>query len=303
MAGQTGYYHLDASRPIRVEDASVIERFALEIEAPSIRAERTSDGVYRYRTEPHLSYGILPRTQIELGAPMEYRDAPGRSFGGLVGISVAGMHSFNNESRTVPALALWGGVRLPVGALSSKAVRAGVKGIATRTFSRGRLHLNAEYSTALRKGSCTPTPNTTCPAPPPPDQFQDTGNCFSVVSPANFSCAPPPDATAPATAVARQAAAALPATPTRGRWAGGAAIDHAFPLQSVLVAVSAFVEREARAGAPLDWTGEAGARWQLSPRATFDCGIGRHFSGADQSWFLVAGLSFETGVPGWMRGS
>jgi hypothetical protein len=106
-AARTGYYHLDASRPIRVEDASVVERFMLEIEAPSIRAERTTDGVYRYRSEPHVSYGILPRTQIEIGAPMEYRDTPNDRQGGIVGISLAGMHSFNNESRLVPALALW----------------------------------------------------------------------------------------------------------------------------------------------------------------------------------------------------
>lgn len=302
LEAQTGYYHLDASRPIRIEDASVVERFALEIEAPSIRADRTSDGIYRYRTEPHVSYGVLPRTQIEIGAPMEYRDAPGRSFGGLVGISVAGMHSFNNESRMIPALALWTGVRLPVGALSSKTTRVGVKGIATRTFSRVRLHVNAEYSTALAKSSCTPTPDTTCPPPAPPDQFQDTGNCFRI-SPASFSCAAAPDAIASAAASARQSAAAAPASPTRGRWTGGAALDHAFPLHSVLVALGVFVERDARAGAPLDWTGEAGARLQLTPRTVLDGGIGRHFSGADQSWFVVTGLSFELGVPRWMRGS
>jgi hypothetical protein len=316
---QTGYYHLDASRPIRVEDASVVERYTLEIEAPSIRAERTTDGVYRYRAEPHISYGILPRTQIEVGAPMEYRDRPGDRQGGLVGISIAGMHSFNNESRFVPALALWAGARLPVGALSPNGTRVGVKGIATRSLSFGRVHFNAEYSTALKTSTCTPTIDAPCAAPPP-DQFQDTGNCFKL-SPADFSCAAASHVAgagapvlrvfggsgtavaAPDASIARGAAAAAVGPAPRGRWAGGVAVDHAFPFRSVLLAVGAFVEHDARSGAPMEWTGEAGGRWQLSPRTVFDGGVGRHFTGSDQSWFLTAGLSFELGVPAWMRGS
>ena len=306
-AAQTGYYHLDASRPIRVEDASVVERFTLEIEAPSIRAERTTDGVYRYRTEPHVSYGILPRTQVEIGAPMEYRDTPNDRQGGIVGISLAGMHNFNNESRLVPALALWAGIRLPVGALAPKGARVGVKGIATRSLSLGRVHLNAEYSTAFKTSSCTAAPGETCAAPPPPDQFQDTGNCFKI-SPANFSCAAPSvgdGATDPPALRVLGAASAVAATstgPVRGRWAGGIAVDHAFALHSLLVAAGAFVEHDARAGALTEWTAEAGVRWQLGPRTVFDGGVGRHFTGADQSYFIVSGLSFELGVPGWMRG-
>lgn len=305
-AAQTDYYHLDASRPIRIEDASVVERYALEIEAPSIRAERTTDGVYRYRSEPHVSFGILPRTQIELGAPMEYRDAPGRSFGGLVGVSIAGMHNFNNESRFVPALALWAGVRLPIGALSSSTTRIGAKGIATRSFSGGRLHVNAEYSTAFKTSTCTSTPDVTC-AQPPPDQFTDTGNCFKISS-ADFSCAAMPtskQAATPSFSVAggSAAAAAVAGATPRGRWAGGVAVDHAFALRSLLVAAGAFIEHDARAGAPIEWTAEAGARLQLAPRTVLDGGVGRHFTGSDQSWFIMTGLSFELGVPGWMRGS
>lgn len=299
---QTGYYHLDASRPIRVEDASVVERFTLEIEAPSLRAERTTDGVYRYRTEPHVSYGILPRTQIEIGAPMEYRDTPIDRQGGIVGISLAGMHNFNNESRLVPAVALWAGIRLPVGSLAPDGARVGLKGIATRSFSLGRVHLNAEYSTALKTSTCTPTPQAPCVAPPPPDQFQDTGNCFKV-SPASFSCAAPPgtgDVTASQTRAA--AAAAAFTVPVRGRWAGGIAVDHAFALRSFLVAAGAFVEHDARAGALTEWTAEAGVRWQLGPRTVIDGGVGRHFTGADQSYYIMSGLSFELGVPSWMRG-
>jgi hypothetical protein len=316
-AAQTDYYHLDASRPIRIEDASVVDRYALEIEAPSIRAERTTDGVYRYRSEPHVSFGILPRTQVEIGAPMEYRDAPGRSYGGLVGVSIAGMHNFNNESRLVPALALWAGVKLPIGALSSNTTRIGVKGIATRSFTGGRLHVNAEYSTAFKTSTCTSTPDVTC-AQPPPDQFTDTGNCFKISS-ADFSCAAMPTSKRAAlpnqTAVPKRtavpslsvaggstAAAAAGATP-RGRWAGGVAVDHAFPLRSLLIAAGAFVEHEARAGALMEVTAETGARLQLAPRTVLDGGVGRHFTGSDQSWFIMAGLSFELGVPGWMRGS
>jgi hypothetical protein len=298
-AAQTGYYHLDASRPIRVEDASVVERYTLEIEAPSIRAERTTDGVYRYRTEPHVSYGILPRTQVEIGAPMEYRDTPVDRQGGIVGISLAGMHNFNNESRLVPALALWAGIRLPVGSLAPSGARVGVKGIATRSLSYGRVHVNAEYSTSWKTSTCTATSGVTCAPQPPPDQFQDTGNCFKI-SPASFSCAAPSDVGEITTS--QSAAAATPTVPVRGRWAGGIAVDHAFALHSFLIAAGAFVEHDARAGALTEWTAEAGVRWQLGPRTVFDGGVGRHFTGADRSYFLMSGLSFELGVPAWMRG-
>jgi len=69
-AAQTDYYNTDAGRPVRVEDASVIERYAFDLEPFPVAMQRTSTNVYRYKVEPHVGYGVLPMTQIELGAPL-----------------------------------------------------------------------------------------------------------------------------------------------------------------------------------------------------------------------------------------
>lgn len=283
VAAQTGYYNLDGGRPVRVEDAHVTERYTLELEPLPLRAERIANGVYRFIAEPHLAYGLLPRTQVEFGVPLEMRDASGRRQSGIVGIDVSGMHNFNNESRFVPALALWLGARLPVGALAAEGARIGARGLMTRTFSAGRVHLNAEYSTSTQTTSCTTAPNSTvC------DSFDDGHICFRA-TPVNASCR----AALPAT---RVAAAETGTTSQKGRWAGGIAVDRAFPLRSMLVVASLFADREAASDAPTELTAEAGVRWQLGPSSVLDAGIGRHFTGTDRSWFITSGLAFELGL-------
>ena len=286
---QSGYYNLDGGRPIRVEDAAVIERYALEIEPFPLRAERALGAVYRYRAEPHLSYGIFPRTQVELGLPLEARDVRGNRTSGLAGIELSAMHSFNNEGRFMPALALWGGARLPVGAVAPKQARYAARGIMTRTLPLVRLHLNAEYSTTLKSPSCDSLPNGAgCP-------FVDNGNvCFSR-TPISASCS---------AGEASRTAALVPPPPgsIRGRWVAGAAVDRAFPLHSLLVAADVFAERDASRLARTEWTAEAGLRMQLGVRSSLDVGAGRHFTGDDRSWFLTGGLAFELGIRALMRG-
>lgn len=279
-SAQTGFYDLDAGRPVRVEDAMVIDRYALEIEPVPARIERIDAGGYRYLVEPHLAFGVLPRTQIEIGAPFEYRDASTRNQGGLVGLELSGMHSFNNERQHLPAFALWAGVRLPVGALAASGARLAAKALVTRTFSAARLHLNAEYSSSSSASVCQPVNGGAACIP-----YDDGHVCFRV-APVDASCA--------TETVAPAAVAATPVVgTTRGRWAAGLAADHAFPLRSLLLVAGAFVQRDARRGAPLDWTGEAGLRWQLGPRTTLDAGLGRHFSGSDRSWSVTSGFSYE----------
>ncbi|HEX2779935.1 MAG TPA: hypothetical protein VHM30_10570 [Gemmatimonadaceae bacterium] len=282
-AAQTGFYDLDAGRPVRVEDAMVIDRYALELEPLPLRAERIDAGGYRYLVEPHIAFGILPRTQIEIGAPFEYRDAPTRNQGGLVGLELSGMHSFNNERQHLPAFALWAGVRLPVGALASSSARVAFKGLMTRSFAVARLHLNAEYTSSSAKSVCQPVAGGTACSP-----YDDGHVCFRL-TPIDASCA--------TESVASPVVAATPVVgTTRGRWAAGLAADHAFPLRSLILVAGTFIQRDARRGAPLDWTAEAGLRWQLAPRTALDAGVGRHFSGSDRSWSLTTGLSYELSV-------
>ena len=286
---QSGYYNLDGGRPVRVEDATVIERYALEIEPLPIRAERSLGAVYRFRAEPHLSYGILPRTQVEVGLPLEMRDVRGIRTSGLAGVELSAMHNFNNEARFVPAFALWAGTRLPVGAVAPKQARVAARGIMTRTLPVVRLHVNAEYSTTLKSAGCDSLPNGAgCP-------IVDNGTiCFSR-APIDASCA----------AGESSRGAALPPPPpgsVRGRWVGGVAIDHVFPLRSLLVAADVFAERDASRLARTEWTAESGARLQLGTQTAADVGVGRHFTGGDRSWFITAGFSIELALRPLMRG-
>lgn len=290
LAAQTGYYDLDTARPVRVEDANVIPLYALELEPAPVRGEWLAGGRSRYRITPHAAFGILPRTQVEASLPLEHRDLGAGAESGAAGLEVSAMHSFNNERQYRPAFALWIGARLPVGALAASGTRVGARGIMTRSFGFGRVHLNAEYSTTNKSTPCVPAAGaTTCTA------VNDGHLCArgpgdGLARPAMSACM---------TSAAPSDSAAF--TAPRGRWGAGLAADHALPLRSLLLVGAVFVQRDARNGAPDDWTAETGVRWQLGPRSVFDLGVGRHFTGADRSFSLTTGLAFEVGVPGFLE--
>src|SRR3712207_3369837 len=89
-AAQTDYYNTDAGRPVTIEDASPIERRAFEIQAAPLRVERLGPGVYTWALEPEVAYGVLPRTQAEVGFPLALIDGSGvgrRS--GLAGVDLS----------------------------------------------------------------------------------------------------------------------------------------------------------------------------------------------------------------------
>ena len=145
-SAQTDYYNTDAGRPVTVEDASAIERRAFEIQAAPLRLERARPGVYSWALEPELAYGILPRTQIELGLPLALIDAgiAGRR-SGIAGVEVSALHNLNLET-SIPALAIAGDVLLPAGELGPDRAYVSVRGIATRTLSWARFHANVGYT-------------------------------------------------------------------------------------------------------------------------------------------------------------
>ena len=145
-SAQTDYYNTDAGRPLTVEDASATERYAFELQLAPIRLERSSGGRYRWEADPEIAYGILPRTQLELGLPFQYaeRDGGSNKFG-LAGISLSLLHNLNIET-ALPALAISGDALLPVGPFSPDEPIFTTKAIATRTFTWARFHVNAQYS-------------------------------------------------------------------------------------------------------------------------------------------------------------
>jgi hypothetical protein len=146
VAAQTDYYNTDAGRPVQVEDAYPVERRAFEIQAAPLRLERARRGVYHWGIEPEIAFGILPRTQVELGLPLAFIDAgaAGRT-SGFAGVDISMLHNLNVET-SIPALAVAAGVLLPAGNLGPDEAYASIKGIATRTFRRARIHVNAEYT-------------------------------------------------------------------------------------------------------------------------------------------------------------
>ena len=120
-AAQTDYYNTDRGRPVRIEDASPVERYAFELQLAPVRLEREGGGAYSWGVAPELAYGILPRTQVEVGFPIVYVDGADDNKAGLAGIEVAALHNLNIETRTLPALAVGAEVLLPVGSLAPDA--------------------------------------------------------------------------------------------------------------------------------------------------------------------------------------
>jgi hypothetical protein len=146
-AAQTDYYNTDAGRPVRIEDAAAVERYAFELQLAPLRLERSDAGAYTWEIEPELAYGILPRTQVEAGVPLILAEgADGESNAGIGGIALSVLHNLNTETAGLPAFALAAGVLLPVGGSAPDATYATAKAIATRTFRFARVHVNAEYT-------------------------------------------------------------------------------------------------------------------------------------------------------------
>jgi hypothetical protein len=146
-AAQKDYYNLDKNRPVRIEDAYATERYALEVKVAPLRLERERGGVYHWGFDPEIAYGILPRTSVEVGFPLTVMDGgdAGRT-SGLLGIELSAFHNLNIETRTVPALGIRADVLLPVGNLSGDRVYPSVTGIATRSYSWARFHVNGQYT-------------------------------------------------------------------------------------------------------------------------------------------------------------
>lgn len=147
LAAQTDYYNTDRGRPLQIEDAYTTERHAFELKLAPVRLERSNGGTYNWGVEPEIAYGILPRTHVEIGLPVAYMDlgAAGRR-SGIAGIDLSLMHNLNVESGTLPALGLRADVLAPVGGLAPDRAYASLTGMATRTYSWMRFHVNGQYT-------------------------------------------------------------------------------------------------------------------------------------------------------------
>lgn len=145
-AAQTDYYNTDTGRPIRIEDAYATERYSLDLHLAPVTVARDRAGSYRWSAEPELAYGLLPRTQVEIGLPVTLRDASRSSSIGIGGLDLSALYNFNVETQRFPALGLRGGVRLPLGQFAPDRAHATLQGMATRTYRWARFHVNSAYT-------------------------------------------------------------------------------------------------------------------------------------------------------------
>lgn len=139
---QIDYRNLDDERPLFSEDAYPIERYAFELLLP-YRYEAEAGGERVHASVLELGYGIADNTQVGVHVPFAVLDEPAGTEVGLAGIQPFVLYNFNTESRWLPAMGLRADVSLPVGSLGGEGTRFTLRAIATRSWGRTRLHLNA----------------------------------------------------------------------------------------------------------------------------------------------------------------
>jgi hypothetical protein len=142
---QLDYRNLDDDRPTLIEDAYPVERYAFEMLAPW-RFARTSGtrGVHSF--VPELEYGLFSNFNLGLKLPISRVGAAGGSEWGISGLRVFGFYNFNTEGRGLPALAVRADATFPVGRLAGEGTRVTAKAVATRSWGKTRIHLNAAYT-------------------------------------------------------------------------------------------------------------------------------------------------------------
>jgi hypothetical protein len=241
-AAQTDYFNTDKRRPFWVEDAYPVERRAFEIQAAPFRLERIVGGVYNWSIEPELAYGVLPRTQLEIGVPLVVIDGVGGRRSGVGGLELSALYNLNVET-SLPAFGVAAGALLPVGGFAPDNPFFSVQGIATRNFGWARFHINGEYTFGEEPSASDP---------------------LQV------------DAT---------------------RWSAGIALDHTWPLRSLLIGGEVVLQQPLESAEDPALAVGTGARYQLSPRWAIDGGVGKRFTGDDRAWYVTFGSAYAFGLP------
>jgi hypothetical protein len=286
LAAQTEYHELESGRPSTIEDASATPRQAIDVQLAPASLELFGNNLTRVTLEPAISYGILPRTDIELIAPFIFREAGYKPAHGITQFGIAALYNFNNESALLPAFALKGEIAFPAGGAPTSGTLYEGRAIATRTFGDLRVHVNVGYSSYH-----------VAPAPPPP--VECTKNCPPPPPPTpDFPCGVvdthPPDFAVSASPTPTPA----PTNQTNGNvLLLGGAVDRSFPLMSLLIVGDFYVEQYSNgAPRPADFTSDIGFRKQISPRFVLDAGIGRLFKGIRPAWLVTVGTTYTFSI-------
>ncbi len=133
-AAQIDYRNLDSGRPTAVEDAYPLERYAFDLSG-GYRFVRTGPGRSQQTFEPELQYGLRRGLAVGIKAPWTDR--------GLAGLRLFALFNIRTERPGLPGLALRLDGALPWGSEGGGGVASIFRLLATRSFGRNRLHLNA----------------------------------------------------------------------------------------------------------------------------------------------------------------
>lgn len=303
--GQASYRNLDAGFPVRVEDATVTERYALDLDLLNFRYDELSDLRTRFQYEPRVSYGILPRTEAWVRIPVFYRERNALPRGGVAGLGIGAMYQVNLETQHLPALALASEFFKPTGPNALPASYS-FRTLVTRSFPAGRLHINGSIASyAVRAG---PSLIITCPGKAAPGTACGGVTLPPLDGPCSIgpqsSLAPALYCAAPESQAQSTAEAALPGQiENHNHWLLGAGFDKPFALASTLLVGDVFLEKFEGIGRKTDATAEIGARRQIRPQIVLVGALGRHFRGAGFSTFITLGATISTAWQPFRRGS
>ncbi len=262
-AGQTDYYNTDRGRPVQIEDAYATERNAFELKLAPATLEWT-DGAPSWGIEPELAYGLLPRTHLEVGVPIEFENAGvGEHRSGMAGLEISVMHNLNTETRTLPALGVRADVLAPVGPLAPSRTYATFTGMLTRTYRPLRIHLNGQI-TAGAEPKLLASPSSVS-GPPDDDGALNTAGL--------------------------------------SRWLAGAAVDKTFPLHSVLITAELYARQPIVASVDMvELFAGGGMRLQVSPTLALDVGVGRRLDWKGGPWHFTFGSAYAFGLSAFLGG-
>lgn len=277
---QVDYRNIDTGRPTRIGDATPTERKALELSMTSARLERLTLGRYRLQLEPRLAYGMFPNTEVSLRMPVYFYERSLSPRAGIGGFGLGSEHQLVMEGLTIPAFAIAAEMFVPTGPNAVRTSYSG-KALLTKTLSRYRAHVNGgagSFSFRAPAGSITIIPPLHGPC------MLDAGGEIAI----RGMCAAP----MPGEDLAASTAMSEHEVRTHAYWTAGLAIDRTFPLKSLVVIADVFAQKYNGIGRDPDWTGEIGARKQVTRALVVDGAVGRLFTGESRAWFVTFGTTF-----------
>jgi len=143
---QIDYRDLDHSRPGAVEDAYPVERYGFESTTGS--RVHLGSGAGRYRIVQGLAYGLFRGGEVAVHLPLAGRFGSSGGPSGLAGADLSLLVNLSVERVGLPALAVRLNGSLPTGAAGGEGTGVTLAGLATRSFGRNRIHVNALFSLA-----------------------------------------------------------------------------------------------------------------------------------------------------------